>query len=125
MQKMSCIDCNHVADSGDGKTKTACRRFGHEFAPLYICNAKACEYTVDDEHELWICADCEELFCEGHIVDLLDEHAELIASDESGSIFVCPMCLRNRQKGVDGAATGTKIGITPNAPLPTTEKEVA
>jgi hypothetical protein len=115
MQKMSCIDCNHVADSGDGVTTRACRRFGHEFAPLYVCNAKACEYTVDDEHELWICADCEEQYCETHIADLLDEHTELIAGDESGSIFLCPMCLRDRQK----------IGVTPNAPPPTAEREVA
>jgi hypothetical protein len=98
MQKMSCIDCAHVADSRDGKTNPACRRFGHEFAPIYECAAKACGTRTDDQTELWICADCEEDFCESHIVDLLDDHAELVEADELGSIYLCPRCLRDRMK---------------------------
>jgi hypothetical protein len=91
MTKISCIDCDHVADSRDGKTKLACRRFGHEFAPIYECAVDGCGAQADDQTELWICADCQEDFCESHVVDLLDDHAELPICRECGD-DICRAC---------------------------------
>jgi hypothetical protein len=64
---------------------------------VYECAAKACGTALSSD-ELWSCADCGELFCESHITDLLDEHRELVAVGERGSIYLCPACLLRRMK---------------------------
>ena len=46
---------------------------------------------ADEQTELWICADCQEDFCESHVVDLLDDHAELPICRECGD-DICRAC---------------------------------
>jgi hypothetical protein len=67
------------------------------------CNAKKCGQSLP-ENELWSCADCAELFCESHIADLLDDHRELVAVGEKGSIYVCGACLIGRAQAFKLAA---------------------
>ena len=73
---------------------------------LLDCQADGCGKTLPED-ELFSCEDCGELFCEGHIVDLLDDHSELVRDGESGSIHLCPACLAGRQKL--GALPATRV----------------
>ena len=62
------------------------------------CQAKACGVALT-KGEMWQCADCHDDFCESHIVDLLDNDAELLKAHETGSsVFVCEPCRARRMR---------------------------
>lgn len=65
---------------------------------LYSCCAKACGRHSLCAGHAWQCADCQDDFCESHIVDLNE------VAGARYSIYVCETCLRRRLEITDAVA---------------------
>lgn len=74
------LKCSHGCGIHDGQ--------------VYACQAKACDHDSLCVGHVWQCADCQEDFCESHIVDLND------VAGARYSVFVCGGCHERRQRQV-------------------------
>jgi hypothetical protein len=73
-----CTQCQSAIDPRDGK---------------FACSHKACDADKLCIGCIWQCADCQQDFCESHIVDLKDQ-----PEASRYSLYLCHPCLNRRRE---------------------------